>query len=214
MNLKRKIVLLLFAIITVMALVACGNNDATGDEVNDSEGSKEVDNNENSNETNNDETSKDENKDKFYQVGETAHISSIGYGFDYEVTVNEYEITNTSDKYEIKDYVLDFDEEKDAGEIFFLIANVTITNTSDENFTPIKHVSMNLSDEGKDAGEIPSFEEGFPEAEENLEPGESITGDMIEVVVGYEGDFSDSYWLKFETMTDNETIWELPNTVE
>lgn len=212
LNLKRKKVILLFAIIiAIMVLAACGDDDASSNEVNNSE---KVDSGESNNETNNEEASKDEEGDKLYQVGETAHITSMEYDFDYEVTVNEYEITNTSDKYDITDYVLDFDEEKDSDEIFFLISNVTITNTSDENFTPVKHISMHLSDEGDDAGEIPSFEEGFPEAEENLEPGESITGDMISVIVGWEGDFSDSYWLKFETIRDNETIWELPNTVE
>lgn len=120
----------------------------------------------------------------FYQVRETGAITSRMYDFEYEATVNEYEITN-----------------------------ITIHNTSDENFTPSEHIPMHISEEKMDAGEDMIFDYS-PEFEENLAPGDSITGELVTPVEITELDDFENLWLKFETITESEIIWILPNTVK
>src|SRR5699024_7888981 len=106
LNFKRKTALLLFTIITAMVLTACGDDKKRSDKGTDSVSSNELDNKENSNK----ETQHDQKTDVFYQVEETATVTSREYDFEYEATVNEYEITNNSDKYDMNDFYLNYDE--------------------------------------------------------------------------------------------------------
>src|SRR5699024_12223475 len=85
LNFKRKTALLLFTIITAMVLTACGDDKKRSDKGTDSVSSNELDNKENSNE----ETQQDQKTDEFYQVEETATVTSREYDFEYEATVNE-----------------------------------------------------------------------------------------------------------------------------
>src|SRR5699024_12855206 len=100
LNFKRKTALLLCTIVTAMVLTDCGDDKKTSNKGIDSVSSNELDNKENSNE----ETQQDQKKDEFYQVGETATVASREYDFEYEATVNEYEITNNSDKYRSEEH--------------------------------------------------------------------------------------------------------------
>src|SRR5699024_3499940 len=124
------------------------------------------------NDNNNDNESANETEDKIYQVGETATITSRGYDFEYEATVNEYEITNESDTYDMNDFYMNYDE-NNYDYSYIVISNVTIHNTSDENFTPSEHIPMHVSESGNDAGKDVIFDY-FPEFDENVAPGESI----------------------------------------
>lgn len=148
----------------------------------------------------------------FYQVGETGAITSRMYDFEYEATVNEYEITNNSDKYDMNDFYLNYDENK-YKTAYIIITNITIHNTSDENFTPSEHIPMHISEEEMDAGEDVIFDYS-PEFKENLAPGDSITGELVTPVEITELDDFENLWLKFETITESEIIWILPNTVK
>src|SRR5699024_2477039 len=162
----RKILLITILSMLVI-LAACGNNDNSSNQ--------EIDNNGNNNNNNTSENVEEE--DKIYQVGETATITSRGYDFEYEATVNEYEITDKSDTYDMNDFYMNYDK-NNYDDSYIVISNVTIHNTSDENFTPSKHIPMHVSESGNEAGEDVIFDY-FPEFDENLEPGESITGDLI-----------------------------------
>lgn len=184
-------------------LAACGNNN------NDSV------NNQSENDSNNEQTENNLDNDEakeFYHAGETATIESEIYGYSYEVTVNDYEITNNSESYPMDDFYGDYKEGDN--DRFLLVSNVTINNTSEEHFTPSKHIPMHVTEEGNESGEIVDLEKGFTEALEDVEPGESITGDMIATLQMTDNNPAKNYWLKFETLTDSETIWELPNTVK
>src|SRR5690625_2177364 len=207
---NKKMTALFLAILTIALLSACGNDD-NNEQTQNNQGTNTEENVEanNDNEGSNNSAGKTgEDGQPIYQVGETGEIESKGYDFKYEATVNEYEIRDDSDKYDMEDfYMADYDD------AYIVISNVTIHNTSDENFTPSKHVPMHVSEAGNDAGEDVIYDY-FPEFDENLEPGESITGDLITHAEITEMDNIDAYWLKFETITANETIWELPNTVE
>ena len=210
LNHKRKTGLLLFVILTAMALTACGDDKESNDNVTDSESSNEIEEEENSNE----ETQGDQKSDEFYQVGETATIISEMYGFEYEATVNEYEITDSSDKYDMNDFFLNYDENVDGFDnAYIIITDITIHNTSDENFTPSKHIPMHVSEKGYESGEDVMFDYS-PDFDENLEPGDSVTGELVIPIDIGENDNIEEYWFKFETISENETIWILPNTVK
>src|SRR5699024_7839013 len=146
-----------------------------------------------------------------HQVGDTAVVTSDIYDFDYEITVNDYEITNDSDQYDMNEFYNNFDEDSEGR--YIAIVNVTIKNITDETYIPNQMFSANLSEIGDDAGDT-STDDYFPEADEDLEGGDSITGDLIYHVTIDEGDDIEGYWFKYEVMSDEETIWELPNTVE
>jgi len=207
---NKKLIALLLAAMTILLLVACGDEDSQNEQA------QSNDEEENVAEENDDENTSSQEADEegkaMYQVGETAKITSKGYDFEYEATVNEYEITNDSDEYDMDDFYMNYTEDK-YKDSYILISNVTIHNTSDENITPSKHIPMHVSDAGAKAGEDVIYDY-FPEFDENLEPGESITGDLITHADIYEPEEFEGYWLKFETITANETIWELPNTVK
>jgi len=212
---NKKITALFLAVLIIALLAACGNDDNKDEQNQDNQDTNaEVNAEENNdNDGGNDSPGETgEDGQPIYQVGETGKIESRGYGFEYEATVNEYEITNKSDKYDMNDFYMNYDE-NNYDDSYIVISNVTIHNTSDENFTPSEHVPMHVSESGNDAGEDVIYDY-FPEFDENLEPGESITGDLITHAEITEMDNIDAYWLKFETITANETIWELPNTVE
>lgn len=198
----KKLILTMILSTVMIFVVACGDN------VNNDKGAANnnvVENN------NNDDTENNSSEPTRYQVGETGKITSRGYDFEYEATVNEYEITDKSDKYDMNDFYMNY-EENNYDDSYIVISNVTIHNTSDENFTPSQHIPMHVSEAGNEAGEDVIYDY-FPEFDENVAPGESITGDLITHAEITPEDDIEGYWLKFETITENETIWELPNTI-
>lgn len=196
---KISVILTLSAILFILGACDSGDTD-TGDNQNDA-GATTDDQNEN------EETA----EDKIYQVGETAVVTSDLYDFDYEITVNDYEITNSSEKYDMNEFYQGFEEDSEGK--YIAIVNVTIKNITDQTYVPNRMFSANLSQIGQEAGDT-SVDDYFPEVEEDLAPGDSITGDIIYHVTISEGDDIEGYWFKYEVMSDEETVWELPNTVK
>ncbi|MFD1415141.1 DUF4352 domain-containing protein [Oceanobacillus jeddahense] len=200
---KKIFFMFIFAII----LSGCGNSNA---ENTDTSGDADVESEENSDneetEEAAEETNESEEKD-IYQIGDTADIISSSYGFSYQVTLNHAELTTDPvDGVSLEDIG---DSAEDGGE--FLVANVTIKNTGDSPITPIEQLSAQLYDE-----EYPRFfslDETFTERNDELAPGEEITGNLAYAHNSYED--NDVMYLTFEAEAiEEETRFEIPIPVE
>lgn len=189
---KRKLGKFLVVTMSILFLVACSDGES---------GSKQ----EATDKKEDQSTSKSEQAERhIYQIGETAVITSDLYDFDYEVTVTDFTMAEEVDGVKISDYVRGLVEDDPTR---FAIAEVTIKNISDEAYIPSEMFSANFSMENQKAG-IVSNDEFFPEADEELAPGEEVHG---HVVYTHEIDDEDVYWMKYEAMSDSEAIFELPN---
>lgn len=185
--------------LAVLLLAACGDDNNKTNQSNETNNSG----NGSGEEANNSGNESGEEK-KIYQIGETAVITSDLYDFDYEVTVTDFSITDEVDGTHITDYVSGLSEDDPTR---FAVVDVTIKNISDEAYIPSEMFSANFSLAGEEAGFV-SNDEFFPEADEELAPGKEVSG---HVVYTHEIDDEDAYWFKYEIMSDNETIFELPN---
>ncbi|MDY7045178.1 DUF4352 domain-containing protein [Virgibacillus sp. M23] len=191
----KKILLILLLAIFV---VGCSDNGESSDNENtDNEDSAET-------EKENDENVGEKNKKKdLYQIGETADITSSSYGFPYQITVNSVELTTQDvDGLALED--LNFSAEEGGK---FLVANVTIKNTGDSPFIPKEKISAQLDEE--DAPGFLAEEDPFPERNEELAPGEEITGNLAYTHDAFE-DY-DVLYLTYEAEdNDYETKFEIP----
>lgn len=199
---KKIFFMFIFAII----LSGCGNSNA---ENTDTSGDADVESEENSDneetEEAAEETSEPEEKD-IYQIGDTADIISSSYGFTYQVTLNHAELTTDPvDGVSLEDRGYTPEE----GE--FLVANVTIKNTGDNPITPIEQLSAQLYDE-----QYPRFfsiDDIFTERNDELAPGEEITGNLAYAHSSYED--NDVMYVTFEAEAiEEETRFEIPIPVE
>lgn len=189
---------ILFALLLVVFLVGC--SDGEGDK-GDSKTNNEK---ESTSETakNVDENNQEKEKKKVYQIGETAVITSDIYEFDYQVTVNDFKLTREVEGVKIEDFIIGAVEEDR-----FALVNVTIKNISDEAYVPNEMFSANFSDEGEDGGHV-SDDQFFTERDKELKPGEEITGNIVFTT---RVNYADTFLIKFEGGSDEETHFELPN---
>lgn len=188
---KKLFILLLASLL----LVACDDNGETTENT-DEENPDTTTENEDT------DTSETADQKKVYQIGETAVITSDLYDFDYEVTVNDFQLTQEVDGSPIDDYLLG------AIEIdVFAVVDITIKNISDESYIPNQVFSANFSGIDEKAGDI-SYDEFFPEGDEELAPGEEVEGHLVYMTTT---DYADAFLLKYELMSDTETHFELPN---
>ncbi|MBM7597883.1 hypothetical protein JOC34_000240 [Virgibacillus halotolerans] len=148
------------------------------------------------------EGDKNTEKKDVYQIGETAVITSDMYDFDYEVTVNDFELTEEVEGVKINEFLSGADDTDR-----FAAIDVTIKNISDEAYIPNEMFSANFSKIDEEAGHI-SEDEFFTERDEELAPGEEITGPIV-FLAGI--DEADTFLMKYEVTTDEETHFELPN---
>jgi len=190
-----KRILVLFLALSILMLAACSDKSETKN------ASEETDN-QSEERLENDKQNEKENK--IYQIGETAVITSDIYDFDYEVTVTDFTITDEVDGVNISDQILGLLEDDPSR---FAVVDVTIKNISDESYIPNEMFSANFSLVDEEAGVV-SIEEFFPEGDEELAPGEEVSG---HIVYTHELDDEEAYWVKYEVMSDNEGIFELPN---
>ncbi|GGP08558.1 DUF4352 domain-containing protein [Oceanobacillus neutriphilus] len=137
-----------------------------------------------------------------YQIGKTATITSDLYGFDYEVTVNDFQLTREVDETPIEDYLIGAREEDR-----FAVVDVTIKNISEEAYVPNQMFSANFSAIDENGGDI-SNDEFFAAGDEELAPGEELTGHLVYLT---DINYADTFVLKYEFMSDQETHFELPN---
>lgn len=165
--------------------------------------------------SNNDEGSKTENTDankkqttetiddkKVYQIEETAKITSDLYEFDYEITVDDFKLTREVDGTTIEDYVTGAREEDR-----FAVVELTIKNISDRAYVPNEMFSANFTEMGAEGGHT-SNDEFFTVGDEELAPGEELKGHLVYLT---SVDYADTFVLKYEMMSDEETHFELPN---
>ncbi|GEN88357.1 DUF4352 domain-containing protein [Oceanobacillus sp. FSL W8-0428] len=189
----KKIFILLFAI---LLLAACSDEG----EATENTGEENTDNT-TENETDAD-TSEEAEQKKVYQIGETAVITSDLYEFDYEVTVNDFQLTKEVDGSTIDDYLSGAREED-----VFAVVDITIKNISDESYVPNQMFSANFSGIDEDGGHT-SYDEFFPEGDEELAPGDEVEGHLVYTTTT---DYADAFLLKYEFTSDTETHFELPN---
>ncbi|WP_040978381.1 DUF4352 domain-containing protein [Oceanobacillus jeddahense] len=189
---KKILLVVLFA---SLLLAACSSNSETG------ETAEEENNETTESEKDTSDTSGEEEKE-VYSIGDTAVITSDLYEFDYEVTVNDFYFAEEANGKPMEDVMSTSDDD-----FKLAVADVTFKNISDEAYVPHDMYSANLSAIDEDGGEI-SYNEFFPEADEELAPGEEITGPLVYVE---RVDYADTFLLKFEMMSDEETHFELPN---
>ena len=188
----KKIFILFF---TVIILAACTNESA--DEKKDPDTNTET-----GEEADAGSTEQGTEKKDVYQIGETAVITSDMYDFDYEVTVNNFELAKEVEGVKIDEFLSGADDTDR-----FAVIEVTIKNISDEAYVPNEMFSANFSEIDEEAGHI-SEDDFFTERDEELAPGEAITGPVV-FLAGI--DEADTFLMKYEVMTDEETHFELPN---
>lgn len=191
--------------LSALLLGACStdNGNTTKEEVEtDSSENETVENT--TQETDNESSNEDNDENKIYKIGEPAIITSDLYDFDYEVTVTDFEMTEEVDGVSIFDYVRGLDEDDPTR---FAVVYVTIKNISDEAYIPNEMFSANFSDVDQGAGVVAELEFS-PELDEELAPGEEINS---KVVYTYDLNEEDTYWFKYEIMSDEETIFEVTN---
>lgn len=164
----KKLLMILLA--SIFLISACNEDNTENSNGNDGENNQTEENDENNNEN---ETA-DEQKD-IYQIGETATAESSSYGFPYEVTVNEFQITAD----EVNGYTLSefFSETSNPGEdTRFSVVNITVANTGDDAFSVNDTMTpMLIGDMTSESPEI----NAMPEFDEEIQPGKEITADLI-----------------------------------
>src|SRR5699024_4694589 len=100
---------------------------------------------------------------------------SSSYGFPYEVTVNDFELT--TDPVEGKEMEDFYSETSSPGEDSrFAIVNISLENTGDEGFVMNDTFSPTLM--GEMTSEMPEIEV-MPIFDEEISPGEERTGDLV-----------------------------------
>ncbi|GAA0427987.1 hypothetical protein GCM10008934_17140 [Virgibacillus salarius] len=185
----KKLLIMLFA---SLLLVACSDEGDTTKDTGEGNNEKATDT----------DTSKKEEQKKVYQIGETAVITSDLYEFDYEVTVDDFKLTREVDGTTIEDYVTGAREEDR-----FAVVELTIKNISDRAYVPNEMFSANFTEMGAEGGHT-SNDEFFTVGDEELAPGEEIQGHLVYLT---SVDYADTFVLKYEMMSDEETHFELPN---
>ncbi|MBP1968650.1 hypothetical protein J2Z83_000742 [Virgibacillus natechei] len=189
---------LLIILLAGIFIVGCSGNDG---EENTDEGENGDDQVEENGEGDNTQSEDGEEDKDVYQVGETAETNSSSYGFPYEITVNEFEVTTDDiEGHSLEDFVDPTEDDR------FVAVNVTLKNTGDESFVPEDKISAQL------LGEMISetdYNEFFKEREEELEPGEEITGNVVYLTnMLFENDVV--YFTYEAAALDNEVQFELP----
>ena len=184
----------IFLVLICLTLAACNNGEKNTE-------TQETDNTDTAEETDA-AASEEEEEIPTYQIGETATISSDLYAFDYEVTVNDFQLTREVDEVPIEDYLIGAREEDR-----FAVVDVTIKNISEEAYVPNQMFSANFSAIDEDGGDI-SNDEFFTAGDEELAPGEELTGHLVYLT---DINYADTFVLKYEFMSDQETHFELPN---
>lgn len=188
---------LLIILLAGIFIIGCSSDgDDTGKKENDEDQATET------NEGRDENAESENEKKEVYQIGETAKTTSSSYGFPYEITVNDFKLTSDEiDGYSFEDFHSDPDENHR-----FAVINVTIKNTGDESFVPNDKISAQLLSEI--TSEI-SYDEFFTERDEELEPGQEITGDLIYMSRNF---FEEEFlYLTYEAAaTDEEVKFELP----
>lgn len=181
----KKLLIILLA--SIFLISACNGDDTENSNGNDGENNQTEENDENNNEN---ETA-DEQKD-IYQIGETAIAESSSYGFPYEVTVNDFQVTaDEVNGYTIAEF---FAEGFEPGEnTRFAVVNITLANTGEEGFTPNSTMTPaligDITDEHPQVNAMPEFDEEIP-------AGEEVTADLIFITdtISQESDMVELYF--------------------
>ncbi|MFA1819796.1 DUF4352 domain-containing protein [Virgibacillus oceani] len=170
----RKLFIILLAGIFI---AGCNGNDEEENSNGEMNGNDQAEENNGDDDGENNEDNGDE-QTNIYQIGETAEGTSSSYGFPYEVTVNDFEVTgdevagNTLEDI----YAEGFEPSEDAR---FAVVNVTLNNTGDDSFVPNDTMSPTL--DGEFTSEYPDMSLS-PELDAELNPGEEVTADLVFII--------------------------------
>jgi hypothetical protein len=157
---------------SIFLVAACNGDDSENSS--DNGRNDQVEENDDTNDTNSEDESEDEQQD-VYQIGETAASESSSYGFPYEVTVNDFQVTaDEVNGSTIADYYAEGFEPSE--ETRFAVVNITMTNTGDDAFSV--NDSMTPVLDGEFTSETPETN-AMQAFDEEIPPGEEITADLI-----------------------------------
>jgi hypothetical protein len=179
--------ILTFMILSIV-LVACSNDNSSNKDI-----TKNVD------QTESDTSSNEDIKE--YTIGDTAVITSDLHGFDYEVTVTDFQLNREVDSVKIEDYLSGAVESNR-----FAVIDVTIKNISDSAYVPNEMFSANFARETQQGGDTDE-DQFFTIADEELQPGEEMSGHIVYLL---DLDDSQEFRLKYEFFTEEETHFVLP----
>lgn len=192
---KKIISIIMLVLVAGLVLSACGSSD-------DASKSDNGKNDSSSSEKKDSVKDKNEKKKDVYQIGETAKTKTDA-GYPYEITVNKFDLT--SEDVEGKSLEKDFGyKPEDEGK--FAVVNVTIKNIGNKTIVPNKTMTAGLESDA--IAERPS-DKFFKEGDSELEPGETVTGNMVYTSSHF---FKSDvlYFIYEEASTDNEVKFELP----
>lgn len=176
---------LLFVLMLIFVVAGCSNSD---------------DNKETSN--NKDDTDQEVSTEgKVYDSSETAEITDLDSGSTYEVTFNSAEV---KEKYNGKT-IQEFTGIEELKSNKFVVINATFKNTSEETINLKEQIDPLFGKTGLEFGVVDNFE---AEINKNMEPGESITTDLLYRWQDFEE--NTKYYLTFENFKENQTHITVP----
>ncbi|MDY0408526.1 DUF4352 domain-containing protein [Paracerasibacillus soli] len=140
-----------------------------------------------------------------YQIGETAKTETSSLGYPYEVTVNSYEVTTDDiEGKSLENYNLD-PENRDR----FVVVNVTLKNIGEKSFIPNEQLAADLVFTNGGYEHDLDFD-FFLERNNELSPGNDITGNLVYTSTITKLQDQTSLHLVFEHYADEEIRFELP----
>jgi len=177
-------------------LAACSSDDKVDPPTNDNDAASE-DSGKGASQSDEAESSSDGFPDQLdLKIGDTGQV---------ETTLGRYEIT--VDSISKKDEI---DGRRSQADYFF-VADVTVKNIGDDSIDANEskdNLEITSMLEGSGFSDVASFFESIDEIEGTLEPGESISGQML-----FEEDEADTYYLRFTEglvaagVVKNQVIW-------
>ncbi|MBM7597887.1 hypothetical protein JOC34_000244 [Virgibacillus halotolerans] len=189
---------LLMILLAGIFIAGCSNDDTSNEADTDDDQVTEDNDSEDENIDNDD----GEEKKDVYQIGETAQITSSSYGFSYEVTVNDFELTTDEiDGYSMEDFNSQPHEDRR-----FAVINVTLKNTGEDRLVPNDKLSAQLLGELTSESSLIEF---YKKGDEELDPGEEMTDDLVYMSRTFFDE--DTIYLTYEAeATKEEVKFELP----
>ncbi|CDZ99118.1 Telomeric repeat-binding factor 2 [Jeotgalicoccus saudimassiliensis] len=185
--------LILLALMSSLALAACGNE------------SEETDNEESMDDsTEATAETEDENQSgAVYEIGDTAQVESFEWEIEYEVTVNSFDQVPEYNGKALDEFV------GNAPDTAFLgVVNMTVKNISDEPIVIGEYVYPDVTQGTREGGDQFLFDLSEEDLSKELQPDQEATFDLVYSMVtdAEVGQYS----LKFENGMPTETVFRLP----
>lgn len=187
---------LLLALLGVLTLAACGNEEDDTETGSTSEETEETE----------DDTSDsgEENSGEIHEIGDTTQVESYEFDAEYEVTVNSLDQAKEYDGTPVDEVIINAPES-----VFLGVVNVTVKNISDEPMVIGEYVFPDITEsDSEGGGEQFIFDFSEEDLNQELAPDEEATFDLV-YSMDSESETGE-YYLKFENGMPTETIYSLP----